>query len=70
MCVVAFIALIFIIIRALIFGDPVAGWPSMVSIIIFIGGILLFSLGIQGLYISKIYMETKKRQIYIVKEKK
>ena len=68
--VLSFVAIIIEVIRALVFGDPVAGWPSMVSIIIFIGGILLFSLGIQGLYISKIYMETKKRQIYIVKEKK
>ncbi len=70
LCFVAFIALCFVVIRALIFGDPVAGWPSMISIMVFIGGIQLLCLGIIGLYISKIYLETKKRPIYIVKEKK
>ena len=70
LCFVAFIALCFVVIRALIFGDPVAGWPSMISIIIFLGGIQLMCLGIIGLYISKIYLETKQRPIYIIKEKK
>lgn len=69
MCGVAFLALLFIVFRAFFIGDPVAGWPSLVSIIIFIGGLILLNLGIVGLYISKIYLETKKRQIYIVKEK-
>ena len=59
LCLIAFIALCFVVIRALIFGDPVAGWPSMISIIIFLGGIQLFCLGLIGLYISKIYLETK-----------
>lgn len=68
MCGVSFIALLLIIGRALLFGDPVAGWPSLVSIIIFIGGMILLSLGIIGLYISRIYLETKGRQIYIIKE--
>ena len=67
-CAVAFIALCIVVGRALIFGDPVAGWPSLVSIIVFLGGIQLLCLGIVGLYISKIYLETKKRQIYIVQE--
>ena len=67
-CAVAFIALCVVVGRALIFGDPVAGWPSLVSIIVFLGGIRLLCLGIVGLYISKIYLETKKRQIYIVQE--
>lgn len=66
MCIVSFIALIFIVVRASIYGDPVSGWPSLVSIIIFLGGIILFNLGIIGLYLSKIYLETKKRQIYII----
>ena len=69
MCGFAFLALLFIVFRACFIGDPVAGWPSLVSIIIFIGGLILLNLGIVGLYISKIYLETKKRQIYIVKEK-
>lgn len=68
MCFTAFIFLFLIVIRALIWGDPVAGWPSIVSIIIFIGGILMLGLGIIGLYIAKIYLETKKRQVFIIKE--
>ena len=60
--------LLFIVIRALLFSDPVAGWPSMVSIILFLGSLQLLCMGIMGLYISKIYLETKKRQIYIIKE--
>lgn len=68
-CVGSGIALLFIIFRALIFGDPTSGWPSMVSILLFIGGLQLLSLGIIGKYIGKIFLETKKRPIYIVKEK-
>lgn len=67
-CVVALIAMIFIIVRALLFGDPTAGWPSMVTIILFIGGVQLLCIGIIGKYIGKIFMETKKRPVYIVKE--
>lgn len=67
-CLVAIIAMIFIIVRALIFGDPTAGWPSMVTIILFIGGVQLLCIGIIGKYIGKIFMETKKRPVYIVKE--
>ncbi len=50
------------------FGDPVAGWPSLVCIITFIGGIQLFCMGIMGQYIAKTYMEVKRRPHYIVKE--
>ena len=67
-CFAAVIAMIFIIIRALIFGDPTSGWPSMVTIILFIGGVQLLCIGIIGKYISKIFLETKKRPVYIVKE--
>ncbi|MFC4772377.1 glycosyltransferase family 2 protein [Enterococcus hermanniensis] len=67
-CVASGIAMIFIIIRALIFGDPTSGWPSLVTIILFIGGAQLLALGIIGKYIGKIFLETKKRPIYIVKE--
>ena len=68
-CLISVIALLFVVIRAILFGDKVAGWPSIVCIIIFIGGSVLLNLGIMGLYISKLYLETKKRQLYIVKDK-
>ncbi len=67
-CLVAFIMIIFIIVRTLINGDPTSGWPSLVCIIFFVSGIQLFSLGIIGQYLSKTYLEVKKRPIYIVKE--
>lgn len=62
----AFVMLIFIIVRKLIFGDPVAGWASTICVIIFIGGIQLFCTGVMGQYIAKIYSETKNRPHYIV----
>lgn len=68
MCILSFLALMFVVIRAMIYSDPVAGWPSLVSIITFIGGVVLLNLGIIGLYLSKIYLETKKRPIYIIQE--
>ena len=67
-CVVAFIAIIFIIVKTLIYGDPTAGWPSMACIIVFVSGIQLFTIGIIGQYLSKTYLEVKKRPIYIIKE--
>lgn len=70
MCGVSFIALVFIVIRALLYGDPAAGWPSLVCIITLLGGLILLALGIMGLYIAKIYLETKKRQIFIVREER
>ncbi|MCC9752943.1 glycosyltransferase family 2 protein [Streptococcus agalactiae] len=66
--VLSLLAIIFIIIRKLLFGDPVSGWASTVTIVLFMGGIQLLSLGIIGKYISKIFLETKKRPVYIVKE--
>lgn len=66
----SFIALIFIFIRALLFGNPVAGWPSLVCIITLLGGLILLALGIMGLYVAKIYLETKKRQIFIIREER
>lgn len=65
---VSFIAIVVEVIRALVFKDPVAGWPSLVCIITFIGGIQLFCMGIMGQYIAKTYMEVKRRPHYIVKE--
>ncbi len=67
--VASLLAIFFIIVRKLLFDDPVSGWASTVSIILFIGGIQLFCLGIIGKYLSKIFLETKKRPVYIVKEK-
>lgn len=67
-CLVAFIAIIFIIARTLIYGDPTSGWPSMVCIIVFVSGVQLFTIGIIGQYLAKTYLEVKKRPIYIVKE--
>lgn len=67
-CLIAFIMIIFIIVRTIIWSDPVAGWPSMVCIIFFVGGVNLFCTGIIGEYLAKTYLETKKRPIYIVKE--
>ncbi len=67
-CLAAFIFMIFIFVRALIYGDPVAGWPSMVCIISFIG-VQLLCLGIMGQYLSKLYMEVKNRPKYLVKER-
>ena len=67
-CIVAFIIIIFIIVRTLMFGDPTSGWPSMVCIMFFIGGVQLLCLGIMGQYLSKTYLEVKKRPIYIVAE--
>ncbi|MDE5680215.1 MAG: glycosyltransferase, partial [Lachnospiraceae bacterium] len=67
-CVLAFVLILFIVIRTLIFGDPVSGWPSLVCIISLISGVQLFCLGIVGQYLAKTYMEVKKRPIYLLKE--
>lgn len=66
--IIGFFAVLFIIVRKIIFGDPVAGWASTASIIVFIGGVQLFCLGIMGKYLSKIYIETKQRPHYIISE--
>ncbi|MDE6064012.1 MAG: glycosyltransferase family 2 protein [Lachnospiraceae bacterium] len=67
-CVLAFVLIVFIVVRTLIFGDPVSGWPSLVCIISLISGVQLFCLGIVGQYLAKTYMEVKKRPIYLLKE--
>ena len=67
-CFIAVIALLFIIIRALAFGDPVQGWPSTISIVLFIGGLQMLFMGIMGMYLSKLYLEAKDRPIYITRE--
>ena len=67
-CLISFIMILFIIAKTLMFGDPVSGWPSLVCIIFMVSGIQLFCMGIMGQYLSKTYLETKNRPIYIVKE--
>mgnify|MGYP004474567355 FL=1 len=67
-CFLAFIMIIFIIVRKLVFGDPVSGWPSLVCIMLFLSGVQFFCTGILGQYLAKTYMEVKRRPIYLVKE--
>jgi len=67
-CVLAFLFIVFIVVRTLMFGDPVAGWPSLVCIILLIGGLQLLSIGILGEYLAKTYLEVKNRPIFICKE--
>ena len=67
--ILAFIMVILIVIRTLVFGDPTSGWPSLMTVILFLGGFQLLTIGILGKYIGKIFMETKKRPIYVIKEK-
>lgn len=69
-CGFAFLALLFVFARALFFGDPVGGWPSLVCIIVFLGGLQLFFIGVLGAYLAKTYSETKHRPLYFIKEEK
>lgn len=69
LCIVAFLALIIIIGKTLIWGDPVAGWPSLACLIVFTAGVQLLCVGILGQYLSKTYLEVKGRPVYIIKEK-
>ena len=68
-CLLSFITILIIIIKTVLYGDPVPGWPSLACIIIFVSGVQLFFLGVIGTYISKIYLEVKQRPLYIIKEK-
>lgn len=67
-CILAFLMIVFIIVRKLIYGDPVSGWPSLVCIILMTSGVQFFCTGILGQYLAKTYMEVKNRPIYLVKE--
>ena len=69
-CGFAFLALLFVFVRAFFFGDPVSGWPSLVCIIVFSGGLQLFFIGVLGAYLAKTYSETKHRPLYFIKEEK
>ncbi len=67
-CAAAFLMIVFILVRSLVWTDPVGGWPSLVCIISMVSGVQLLCLGIIGQYLSKTYLEVKKRPIYLVKE--
>ncbi|MCM1056220.1 MAG: glycosyltransferase family 2 protein [Firmicutes bacterium] len=68
-CLLSFVMIIFIIVRKLIFGDPVSGWPSLVCIMLFLSGVQFSCTGILGQYLAKTYMEVKRRPMYLVREK-
>jgi len=65
---ISVIIIAYVVIRTILFGDPVAGFPTLISAICFIGGIQLFCVGIIGQYLAKTYLEVKRRPIYLVKE--
>ena len=69
-CVISLLMVLFYILKTLIFGDPVAGFPTLITVILFLGGIQLLMIGILGQYLSKTYMEVKHRPMYIAKEQK
>ena len=68
-CIAAIIYMIFVVVKTLIFGEPVAGYPTLICMMLLIGGVQLLCMGIIGEYISKIYLESKKRPNYIIKER-
>lgn len=67
-CLIAFIAIVVIIIKTIVYGDPVGGWPSLACMIMFVSGLQLFFFGIMGMYLSKAYLEVKQRPLYFIKE--
>lgn len=69
-CIAAFIFIVIIVVRTLVFGDPTAGWPSMICILLLVSGVQLLCIGILGQYVAKTYLETKNRPLYLVQEKR
>ena len=67
-CLIAFVMIIFIIVKTLIYGDPTSGWPSMACIVFLVSGVQLLCIGVIGEYLSKMYLEVKNRPVYIIKE--
>ena len=67
-CLTAFFFIVFIVVRTLLFGDPTAGWPSMICILLLVSGVQLLCIGILGQYVAKTYLETKRRPLYLVQE--
>ena len=70
LCLTALVIICIVIVKTLLYGDPVAGFPTLICAICFIGGIQLLYLGIMGQYVAKMYMEVKRRPVYLEKEKK
>lgn len=68
LCILSLVFALVIVVRTLLFGDPVAGWPSLACIVLFVGGLQLFCLGIIGQYLAKTYLEAKGRPLYLVRE--
>lgn len=68
LCVGSLVMVVYIVVKTLLFGDPVGGWPSMACMVLFLGGIQLFCMGILGQYLAKTYLETKRRPIYLLAE--
>ena len=64
----AFLLILFVIVRTLLYGDPTSGWPSMICIVVFFAGTQLLCTGIVGAYLGKTYLETKNRPIFITRE--
>ncbi len=63
---VAFIAAVWVVVKALLWGDPVAGWPTMMVVILFLGGVQLIALGLIGEYLGRLYEESKQRPLYLI----
>ncbi len=68
LCLLALVMICVVVVKTILWGDPVAGYPSLMSVVLFIGGIQLFSVGILGNYLAKTYLETKNRPLYIIRE--
>ena len=68
LCLGALLIVVYIIVKTLLFGDPVGGWPSMACMVMFMGGVQLFCMGILGEYLAKTYLEVKRRPIYVLSE--
>lgn len=67
-CLIAFVFVVVVLVKTLALGDPVGGWPSMMCVMLFLGGVQLLCIGISGQYLAKTYLETKRRPVYLVRE--
>lgn len=66
-CFIAFVMIVVIIVKTLVFGDAASGWPSLICVVLMMGGLQLLALGVIGQYLAKTYLETKRRPVYIVR---
>ncbi|MEG0322313.1 MAG: glycosyltransferase, partial [Oscillospiraceae bacterium] len=67
-CCVAFLTMLVVVVKTIVWGDPVAGFPTLIAVMLLVGGLLMLFIGILGQYMAKTYMETKHRPLYIVRE--